>query len=213
MMVPICEVGVGGDGANLRDHVAGYGLRKFRERATGDGAVFRTLAHNCLNSLVDATLQRCWVRAGSNGFYTFAVNGLRQHGRGCGAVTGNVGGLGSDFLDELGTDILDGILELDLLGNGHAVFGDGRRSELFLDYHIAALGTECDFDGVGEYVHAAQNSLARIFAVQNCLCHYYVFLCALGALNLVYVARTRLAHPLHAMSTISGCRGLRLPSS
>jgi hypothetical protein len=39
--------------------------------------------------------------------------------------------LDGDFLDELGAHVLEGVLELDLLGDGHAVVGDGRAPNFF----------------------------------------------------------------------------------
>jgi hypothetical protein len=44
-------------------------------------------------------------------------DGLGQHGGGGGAVTGDVGGLGSDFLDHLRAHVLELVLEFDLLGH------------------------------------------------------------------------------------------------
>jgi hypothetical protein len=61
--------------------------------------------------------------------------------------------------------------ELDLLGDGDAVLGDGRRTELLLDDDVAALGAERHLDRVGQRVDAAQDRLTGIFSVQNLLCH------------------------------------------
>ena len=64
---------------------------------------------------------------------------LGQHGGGGGAVAGDVVGLGGDLLHQLGAHVLEGVLELDLTGDGHAVVGDGRRAELLLEDDVAAL--------------------------------------------------------------------------
>src|SRR6266516_2928560 len=48
--------------------------------------------------------------------------------------------------------------EFDLLGHGHAVFGDGRRAEGFLEHHVTAAWPEGDFDGAGEFLHAAKDA-------------------------------------------------------
>jgi hypothetical protein len=45
----------------------------------------------------------------------------------------------SDLLDHLGAHVLEGIFELDLLGDGDAVLGDGRGAELLVEDHVAAL--------------------------------------------------------------------------
>ncbi len=148
-------VGVGRDGADLGDHVAGDGLGELGESATGDGAVFCALADDGLDGLVDAALEGGGVRAGGNGLDAFAVDGLGEHGGGGGAVAGDVRGLGGDFLHDLGAHVFDRILELDLLGDGDAVLGDGGRAELLFDDDVAALGAKRYLNGVGEDVDAA----------------------------------------------------------
>ena len=55
-------------------------------------------------------------------------DGLGEDGGGGGAVAGDVGGLGGDLLDHLGAHVLVLVLQLDLLGDGDAVLGDGRAS-------------------------------------------------------------------------------------
>jgi hypothetical protein len=79
---------------------------------------------------------------------------LRQHRRGGGAVTGDVVGLGGDLLGELSAQVLERIGELDLLGDGHAVVGDGRGAPLLVEHDVAALGAERHLHGVGEGVDA-----------------------------------------------------------
>src|SRR5207253_5205818 len=67
-------------------------------------------------------------------------------GRG-GAVTGHVVGLGRHLAQQLRTGVLPGVLELNLADDGDAVVGDGRRTELLLEHHVAALGAEGDANG------------------------------------------------------------------
>ena len=109
------------------------------------------------DGLVDAALDLHRVVAGGHQLDPFAVDGLGQDGGGGGAVAGDVGGLGSDFLDQLGAHVLELVLEFDLLGDGDAVLGDQRSAEGFLEDHVAALGTEGHLDGVGEGVDALEN--------------------------------------------------------
>jgi hypothetical protein len=71
--------------------------------------------------------------------------------------------LAGDFLHHLGAHVLVGIFELDLLGDGDAVLGDGRRAEFLVEDDVAALGAEGDLDGAGEFLDAAQDLLARGF--------------------------------------------------
>ena len=58
--------------------------------------------------------------------------GLSQNGSGGGTVTGDVVGLLSNFLDQLSTDLLERLFELDLLGDGDAVVGDGGGAPLLV---------------------------------------------------------------------------------
>src|SRR5690606_32332107 len=103
------------------------------------------------------------VHAGGDGLGAFADEGLGQHGRGGGAVTGVVGGLGSDFLDHLRAHVLELVGQLDPLGDGHAVLGDRRGAEALLEHDVAALRAQGRLDGVGEDVHAAHHARAGVF--------------------------------------------------
>ena len=66
------------------------------------------------------------IRARSHIFETFAINRLREHRRGGGAVSGGVAGFAGDFPDHLGAYVFIGGFQFDFLGDGHAVLGDGR---------------------------------------------------------------------------------------
>ncbi len=57
------------------------------------------------------------------------------------------------------------VVELDLLGHGHTVMGDGWRSPFLVEGDVAALGTERGLDRVGEDIDAGFQGLAR-FAVE-----------------------------------------------
>ncbi len=76
------------------------------------------------------------------------------NGSGGGAVAGDIGSLGGDFLHHLGADILKMIFELDFLGDRDAVFGDGRGAEFLVDRDIATARAEGDFDRIGQLVDA-----------------------------------------------------------
>ena len=52
--------------------------------------------------------------------------------------------------------------KFDFFRHRHTVLGDAGRAEGLLDHNIAALGTECDLDGIGENVDAAQNAVTRV---------------------------------------------------
>ena len=110
---------------------------------------------------LDAPLEAHRVGAGGHVAQALAHHGLSQHGGGGGAVARDVVGLLGDLLDELGADLLVRVLELDLLGDAHAVVGDGGRTPLLLEHDVAALRAQRDLDGVGELVHAALEAAPR----------------------------------------------------
>jgi hypothetical protein len=142
-------VPVGGDGGDLADFLA---VETFLE-------ILGELGDGGLDGLVDAALQEDRVRAGGDVLQALAEDALGEHGGGRGAVAGGVGGLGGDFLHHLGAHVLVGIGQLDLLGDGDAVLGDGRRPEFLVDDDVAALGAEGDLDRAGEQLDAAEDFL------------------------------------------------------
>jgi hypothetical protein len=89
-------VGVGRDRADLGDFLV----------VCGRVGELLQLADGGRHGLVDAALQVHRVDAGGHGLEAFLDERLCQHGRGGGAVTGDVGRLGSGFLDDLRTEIL-----------------------------------------------------------------------------------------------------------
>ena len=100
-----------------------------------------------------------------------AHQGLGQDGGGGGAVARDVVGLLGDLLDELGADLLVGLLELDLLGDGHAVVGDRGGAPLLVEHDVTALGAQGDLDGVGEGVEAALHAAAGLLVEGDDLGH------------------------------------------
>ena len=72
-------------------------------------------------------------------FDAFSENLTGQYGRGRGAVASHVGGLAGDLFDHLRAHVFELVFELDFLGDGHAVFGDVRSAEGFIEHDIAAL--------------------------------------------------------------------------
>src|SRR5690606_6668111 len=96
---------------------------------------------------------------------------LRQHGGRGGAVTGDVVGLGRHFLGQLGAEILVGVLELDVPGDGHAVVGDRRRAPLLVQDDVAPLGTEGHLHRVGEGVDATLQGAPSLLVERKDLRH------------------------------------------
>jgi hypothetical protein len=163
---------VGGDGADLGDHVAADRLGVLIELALA--ALARLLVDftgDDADGLLDAALQRHRIRARRNRLHAFAIDRLGKNGGGGGAVAGHVGSLGRNLAHHLGAHVLERVLQFNFLRYGDAVLGNGRRTEFLFDHHIAALGAEGDFDRVRQKVDAAENRLARLLAMNNLLCH------------------------------------------
>ena len=99
---------VGGDAANLGDHVTGDRLGELIELALGalaglgvDGAA------NHGDGFLDAAFHRHGIGSGSNGLNAFAINGLGQNSGGGSPVAGDVAGLGGDFTHHLCAHVLE----------------------------------------------------------------------------------------------------------
>jgi hypothetical protein len=104
--------GDGGDSGDLILVVDSLGLALDALDCRGDG-------------LLDARLRPIGLAPAATLRMPCLHHGLCQHGGGGGAVTGDVVGLGGDLLHELGAHVLERVLELDLLRDGHTVVGDG----------------------------------------------------------------------------------------
>jgi hypothetical protein len=87
---------------------------------------------------------------------------LRQDERRRRAVAGHVVGLEGDLLDELGGLILEDVLQVYLLGDGHAVVGNSRRDQRLVQDDVLALGTQRCPDRVGELVHTRLHRPPRV---------------------------------------------------
>ena len=112
---------------------------------------------------LEAALEHHRVGAGGDHPHAFADDRLGEDGGGGGAVAGDVVGLAGDFAGELGAEVLERVLELDLLGDGDAVVDDRGRAELLLEDDVAAARAEGDADGVGEGVDAVLQAASRLF--------------------------------------------------
>jgi hypothetical protein len=108
-------VAVGADGSHLGDVLLALGrLGGLLERVD-----------DLLHRAVDAPLEFHRAVASGNHLGALAEDGLGQHGGGGGAVAGHVGGLGRDFAHHLRAHVLELVFQLDFLGHGHAILGDG----------------------------------------------------------------------------------------
>ena len=91
----------------------------------------------------------------------FLIDRQRQDGRGGGAVAGDVAGLLGDRVHELGAHVLEGIGQVDFLGDGDAVLGDGRAAEGFVDDDVAPVGPIVTATVLASLSIPANNSAGR----------------------------------------------------
>src|SRR5205085_6030170 len=130
------------------------------------------------------------VHAGGNELHAFAHDGLCQHGRGGGAVTGVVAGLGSDFLHHLRAHVHELVFQFDLFRDRDTVLGDGRGAERALEHHVAAFRAQGDFDCVGQDVHTLDHLGACHIAENNVFSCHVLFLRFQEVFGLNYWATT-----------------------
>src|SRR5690606_31921884 len=152
----------------------GSDLSNFLARGAGLGECLQ-FAHCNADSLVDAALEVHGVDACGNVLQAFFNDGLSQYGGGRGAVTRVVGSLGSNFLDQLCTDVLELVLQFDFLGDGHAVLGHRGGAEGAVEHDVATFGAERGLDGVGQDVNATDDAAACVVGEINLFsCHFCI---------------------------------------
>jgi len=84
--------------------------------------------------------------------------------------------LGGCFLEQLRAHVLEMILELDFLGNGHAVMGDGRGAPFLIERYIAALWTQSGDDCLCQNIHTMLKRSSRFATKNQLLCHSFFLL-------------------------------------
>ncbi len=119
----------------------------------------------------DAALELDGVGAGLDGPEAFANHRLSEHRRGCCSVACYAVGFGGDFLDELSAHVGEGISQLDLLGDGDAIVGDGRRSGELLQHRVTAFGSQSHLDRISQGVYAHFEQRSGVLAESEFFCH------------------------------------------
>src|SRR5438445_5442737 len=142
-------VAVCGDGADLGD--LGLALRL--------GAALLQLRDDGLHGLLYAAFERHRIVPRGDEAHALAVDGRGEQGRGGGAGAGHFARLGGDLAHHLRAHVLEVVAQVDLLGDGDAVLGDGGGAERLLQHHVAALGAEGHGHRVGEDLHSTQDLL------------------------------------------------------
>src|SRR4051794_13146196 len=145
----------GGDGRHAGDLILAGDLLGLRADVLDD----------LVDGDLDAALQAERVRAGGHVLEALADDRLGEHGGRRRAVAGYVVRGRGDLAHELGALVLEDVLDLDLTGDGDAVVGDGRSTELLVEHHVTAARAEGDLDRVGDRVDALLEGLARVDVV------------------------------------------------
>ena len=123
------------------------------------------------HALLDAALERHRVGACGDVLEALVDDGLRENRRGRRAVAGHVVGLARRLLEKLGAHVLERVLQLDLLGDGHAVAAYLRRTELLVEHYVPAARAKRYAHGVGHLVDAALHGRAGLLAESQLLWH------------------------------------------
>jgi len=103
------------------------------------------LVGHCGGRLADPALQADRIASGGDALRVprRTIDSAR-HGGGGRAVAGDVVGLGSDFADQLGAHVLNGIGQFDFLGDGDAVLGDRGEPQLLERTTLRPAGPRVD---------------------------------------------------------------------
>ena len=132
------------------------------------------------HGLVDTAFQVHRVRTGSHVLQAHAHNTLRQYGSRGRSVTGIVTRFAGHALDQLRTCVFKRIGQLDLLGYGHTVFRNMRRTEFLFDNDVTSFRAESNLYRIGQLVHAVLHQFTGFYVEFNIFCHDSIpFFCLL----------------------------------
>src|SRR6185503_2434248 len=140
----------------------GADLRHFLRGGAGPGDLLQ-LIHHRGHRQVDAALEIHRVHARGDVFHALAHDRLGEHGCRGGTVAGDIRCFGGDFLHHLRAHVLEPVLELDFLGDRHAILGDGRRAKGALEHHVAPAWAERDLHRVGQDIQAMDHPRPGVF--------------------------------------------------
>src|SRR5579883_1636499 len=140
------------DGADLRDLVVRGDLL----------GVLLEVLDDRIDRKVDAALEVHRIHAGGDRLGALLDDRGGEHGRRRGAVTSDIGGLRGHLAHHLRAHVLELVLELDLLGDRHAVLGDARGAEGLVEHDIAAFGAERHANRIRENFDTTQHAVAGV---------------------------------------------------
>ena len=103
-----------------------------------------------LDGTIQTTLDVNGTGAGHDVSHAVRKDGMGQDRRCTGSVANVLAGLLGGLAQHLGAEVLLRILEVELLGDGHAVVADKRYTPFFLDENGLGLGPQRDTNSVCE---------------------------------------------------------------
>lgn len=122
----------------------------------GNGNLFKA-KHDLINSLLDASAKIHWVHSSSNRFAAFFEDSTGKNRRGSSSITSLVIGFAGNLLDEVGTDVVEPVGELNVLGYCHTILGDLWHSKAAVNNYVATTGSQGDLDGISEHIAALKH--------------------------------------------------------
>ena len=116
---------------------------------------------------LQAPLQLDRTGAGRDIAHSIGKDGVGENGRGRGPITYRVTGAFRRLAEDLSSQILFRILEIELLGDGDSVVADERPTPFLLDEHALGLGSQRHPQGLRERRRATKHLLPRAWAEQH----------------------------------------------
>ncbi len=132
--------------------------------------------HDGLGRLGDAAGQRHGIGPAGDHLQALAIEGLGQHGGRGGAVAGDLVGLRGGLFDELGPEVLLGVVQADFFGDGHAVLGDFGGAPALVEDRVSASGSQGRHDGPGQLADAGGQRLPSFVLIHHLFCHSGILL-------------------------------------
>ena len=123
------------------------------------------------NGGFDTALHLDWIDASYDSLEAFVEDGFSHDGCGRGSVTSNVARLGRDFANHSSAHVFVDVFQVDFLGDGHTVLGDGWATKALLKDNVTTARSEGDFDRAGQFANSATNRFAGFLIESNNLCH------------------------------------------
>jgi len=121
-----------------------------------DGELFE-FHNDLIDSHLDATSQVHGVHTSGDRLAAFLEDGTSEDGGSGGAIASLIVGLSGNLLNEVGTDVVVAVAELDVLGDSHTILGDLGHAESPVEDDIAATGSKSDCYGIGEHITALEH--------------------------------------------------------